>query len=217
MVRIVSRALARAAQRAGVVDERIIDAMRDLDRAPFLPEDLRHRADDDGPVPIGHEQTASQPSLQARMLEALQLTHDDTVLEVGTGAGYQTALLARLAARVVSVEIDADLAARARDALAEDAVGDVHLVVGDGLAGWPAGAPYDAMVVSFTIDDVPDRLAAQLRDGGRIVAPIASHDDGDDPYGRSGRSDVTVLRRVGDELVAEQVVCGAYFVAARSH
>jgi protein-L-isoaspartate(D-aspartate) O-methyltransferase len=158
----------------GLRDPRVLEAMGAVARHRLVPEALRHRAYDDRPLPIGERQTISAPEVVAVMTEALGLRGDETVLEVGTGSAYQAAVLARLAARVISVERIPSLANRARSAL--DALGVTNVIVqlGDGTRGWPALAPYAAIVVTAGGPDVPAPLLAQLAPGGRLVGPFGS-------------------------------------------
>lgn len=159
---------------AGVRDSRVLDAVRAVPRAAFVPEGHEHEAGFDAPVVLPHGQTTSQPSLVARMVEALGLTGEERVLEVGTGYGYQTALLAHLATFVVSIERYADLAASARENLARQGISNAEVVAGDGTQGVPERAPYDALIVSAAFPEVPAPLVQQLRVGGRAVQPIGS-------------------------------------------
>jgi protein-L-isoaspartate(D-aspartate) O-methyltransferase len=164
--------LAVAARAAGVADLRVLEAIRRTPRAAFVPGAYVSRAYDDAPVPIPHGQVTTQPSLSAAMIAALGLTGAEKVFEVGTGYGYQTALLARLAARVVSIDIWPDLAARARRNLAAQGIGNVVVLAGDGTGGAGEFAPFDAILVSAACPHVPSPLVAQLRAGGRLVQPI---------------------------------------------
>jgi protein-L-isoaspartate(D-aspartate) O-methyltransferase len=164
--------LAMAARAAGVTDPRVLEAMRRTPRVAFVPGAYASRACDDAPVPIPHGQVTTQPSLSAAMIAALGLTGAEKVFEVGTGYGYQAALLARLAARVVSIDIWPDLADRARRNLAAQGIGNVVVLAGDGTGGAPDFAPFDAIVVSAACPRVPPPLEAQLRTGGRLVQPI---------------------------------------------
>ena len=164
--------LAAFAEAAGVTDRRVLEAMRRTPRAEFVSAAYADRAYDDWPVPIPHNQVTTQPSLSAAMIAALGLAGAERVLEIGAGYGYQTALLARLAAWVVSIEIWPDLAARARRNLAAAGIGNVIVLVGDGTEGAPDHAPFDAVLVSAAFPRVPPPLAAQLRAGGRLVQPI---------------------------------------------
>lgn len=154
----------------GITDERVLAAMEAVPRHRFVPRHQRRRAHDDRALGIGHGQTISQPWVVARMVEALELGPDDVVLDVGAGSGYATAVLARLAGRVVAVEQDPDLAERARGMLVEE--DHVRVVHGDGRDGSPADAPFDAVHVAAAATDVPPALLDQLGDGGRLVMPV---------------------------------------------
>jgi protein-L-isoaspartate(D-aspartate) O-methyltransferase len=157
----------------GIADEHVLQAMLRVSRHEFVPEAYRSQAYEDHPLPIGEGQTISQPYIVAIMLEALALQPTDTVLEVGTGSGYATALLAELTARVISVERSALLAAGAAQTLSRLGYNDVNVVVGDGSQGFAAGAPYDAILVSAATAAVPQALVSQLRaDGGRMIIPV---------------------------------------------
>jgi protein-L-isoaspartate(D-aspartate) O-methyltransferase len=157
----------------GIADERVLEAMLRIPRHEFVPEAYRQQAYEDHPLPIGDGQTISQPYIVAIMLEALAVQPTDTVLEVGTGSGYVTALLTELSGRVVSVERYPALAAGAQQVLSELGYKNVNVVVGDGSLGFPAGAPYDAILVSAATAAVPPALLAQLReDGGRMIIPV---------------------------------------------
>ena len=164
--------LVLAARAAGVRDARVLDAIAAVPRAAFVPDTYVAAADENRPLPIPHGQVTTQPSLSAIMIAALRLGGDEQVLEIGSGYGYQTALLARLAAHVVSVEIWPDLADRARRNLAARGIANVLVVAGDGTQGYPDGAPYDAVLVSAAFPVVPPPLVSQLRQGGRLVQPI---------------------------------------------
>ncbi len=157
----------------GVGDPAVLAAMSAVPRHRFVDPAQSDAAYADTPLPIGHGQTISQPEMVAVMLEALGLTGDEHVLEVGTGSGYQAALLGQLARDVVTVEIVPELAARAREALAATGADNVRVHLGDGSLGWPAGAPYDAIVVAAAAPRVPAPLVDQLADGGRLVLPVA--------------------------------------------
>ena len=169
----MDEALASRLRAEGIRDERVIAAMARLDRARFIPRRWRAEAGADRPVPIGEGQTTSQPSLVALMTEALALCGDERVLEVGTGSGYQAAVLAPLCAELFSVERLPGLAARAR-ALLQGELGlvNVRLRVGDGAAGWPEEAPFDRILVTAAAPEVPPTLCAQLAPGGRLLAPV---------------------------------------------
>ena len=157
----------------GIADERVLQAMLRVRRHEFVPQADRAHAYEDHPLPIGEGQTISQPYMVAIMLAVLSPQPTDTVLEVGTGSGYVTALLAELSARVVSVERSAALAAGAKQVLSDLAYRNVNVVVGDGREGFPGSAPYDAVLVSAATAEVPQPLLSQLRaDGGRMVVPV---------------------------------------------
>lgn len=158
----------------GISDPRVLDAFLRVPRHEFIPEPYRDRAYDDHPLPIGDAQTISQPYIVAIMLEALELKPTDKVLEVGTGSGYVTALLAELTAQVYSVERHPALAAEAQRALTTLGYTNVEIVIGDGTAGLPAYAPYDAIIVSAATSEVPPALVSQLRDGGRMIIPVGA-------------------------------------------
>ena len=154
-----------------------LEVLRTFDLVPrhlFLPESVQHRAYEDAPIPIGFQQTASQPSLQALYLKLLQLQPTDRVLEVGTGSGFQTALLAHLAAHVYSVERIRELSLRARNAIDQLRITNVALLVGDGTIGWSRFAPYDAILVAAGAPSVPPALIDQLATGGRLLIPIGT-------------------------------------------
>jgi protein-L-isoaspartate(D-aspartate) O-methyltransferase len=194
--------LAAAARAAGVADPLVLDAVRRTPRAAFVPAACADRAYDDRPVPIPHGQVTSQPSLCAAMIAALRLDGTQQVLEVGTGYGYQTALLARLAARVVSIEIWPDLAERARRNLAAQGIGNVIVLAADGTEGTPGHAPFDAIVVSAAFPRVPPPLAAQLRAGGRLVQPV----------GPGGAEQVVLYEKDEHGLRRVRVLTAASFV-----
>ena len=160
----------------GISDPRVLDAMLRVPRHEFVPEPYRAQAYEDHPLPIGDGQTISQPYIVALMLESLQLTPNDKVLEVGTGSGYVTALLAELAAQVFSIERHASLAESARSVLAALGYTNIGVFTGDGALGLTAGAPFDAILVSAAALRVPPALPSQLGDGGRMIIPIGSPD-----------------------------------------
>jgi protein-L-isoaspartate(D-aspartate) O-methyltransferase len=160
----------------GVTDSRVLDAMLRVPRHEFVPATFRAEAYEDHPLPIGDDQTISQPYVVAVMLDLLQLTPTDTVLEIGTGSGYVTALLAELAAQVFSIERHPALASNARSVLAGLGYANVHVFTGDGTLGFPAHAPFDAVLVSAAALNVPPTLLSQLREGGRMVIPVGSFD-----------------------------------------
>jgi protein-L-isoaspartate(D-aspartate) O-methyltransferase len=156
----------------GIKDRRVLAAMERVPRERFVPEHLRWASYDDKPLPIGQNQTISQPYIVAFMTELLELKPTDRVLEIGTGSGYQTAVLARLAEQVSSIEILPELGERARKTLAALDFANVEIRIGDGFYGWEERAPFDAILVTAAAARIPERLAAQLRDGGRLVMPL---------------------------------------------
>jgi protein-L-isoaspartate(D-aspartate) O-methyltransferase len=169
--------LVEAARRAGVRDERVLEALEQVPRAAFAPPEVGGDPYLDVPLPIPHAQVTTQPSLVAKMLEALSLGGSEQALEIGTGYGFQTALLARLTAFVWSIERWEDLAATARANLSAYGAGSVEVVVGDGSEGLGDHAPYDAVIVSAAFPTVPPPLVEQLAEGGRLVAPLGSGGD----------------------------------------
>jgi protein-L-isoaspartate(D-aspartate) O-methyltransferase len=170
------RALIETIREQGVTDLEILRLFDEVPRHLFLPEAMWPRAYEDAPIPIGFQQTASQPSLQAHYLEILRPGPDDKVLELGTGSGFLTALLARMADRVYSVERVRELSVRARGALDELGIKNVALMVGDGTIGWRKYAPFDVIVVSAASPSVPEALEGQLADGGRMLIPVGDRE-----------------------------------------
>ena len=160
----------------GIADPRVLAAMGELPRERFVPREWADRAYADSPLPLGPDQTISQPYIVALMLEAAALHAGDRVLEIGTGSGYQAALLAQLGAETYSVELDPVLAARAAETLRQAGCGDVHLRVCDGRAGWPDAAPFSAILVTAAAASVPPALTDQLADGGRLLIPVGPVD-----------------------------------------
>ncbi|HXM67948.1 MAG TPA: protein-L-isoaspartate(D-aspartate) O-methyltransferase [Candidatus Acidoferrum sp.] len=160
----------------GISDPRVLDAMLRVPREEFVPAPYCGQAYEDHPLPIGNDQTISQPYIVAVMLEAIQLTPASRVLEIGTGSGYVTALLAELAGEVVSVERHPALAEKAREVLAALGYGNVQVIIGDGTLGIPAAAPFDAILVSAAAAELPRSLAAQLSDTGRMIVPVGTND-----------------------------------------
>jgi protein-L-isoaspartate(D-aspartate) O-methyltransferase len=196
-----ARMVERQLRRREIHDERVLAAMGEVPREAFLPEGLRDKAYADAALPIAKEQTISQPWIVAAICQALELTGSELVLEVGTGSGYSAAVLAQLAAHVVSIERHEPLSRAAAGVLSALGIGNVELVVGDGSLGVPDRAPFDAIACHATAPAAPPALLGQLADGGRLVVPIAA-DDADM---------LTVLRR-RDEQIEQELIGPCRFV-----
>ncbi len=194
--------LVRVLRAEGIRDRRILAAFRRVPRARFVPSAAAGQAYLDEPIRIPHGQVTTQPSLIAKMVSALALTGTERVLEVGTGLGFQTAILARLAREVISVERFPALAEQARANLAAARVTRVTVVIGDGTLGVPEHAPYQAIVVAAASPQVPEPLVEQLAPGGRLVHPV----------GPGGHEQVTAFHKEADQLVADARLTPAYFV-----
>ena len=171
------RRLVEALQENGINDLSVLRAFEQTPRHLFVPSGVRHRAYEDSALPIGSGQTISQPSVHARYLQLLKLSGHETVLEIGTGSGYQTALLSHLSARVFSIERVPELLERARDAIEACGARNVSLMLGDGTLGWRQHAPYDAILVSAAAPEVPRPLLEQLAEGGRLIVPIGDMEE----------------------------------------
>ncbi|HEX2392267.1 MAG TPA: protein-L-isoaspartate(D-aspartate) O-methyltransferase [Solirubrobacterales bacterium] len=185
-----ARMVERQLRARGIGDERVLAAMGRVPRELFLPPALRGRAYADSALPIGEEQTISQPWIVAAICQALELGGRERVLEVGTGSGYSTCVLALLAASVLSIERHESLSRQAAQALAALEVDNVELVVGDGSRGVPERAPFDAIAVHASAPEPPAALVDQLADGGRLVVPVASEE----------YDELVLLRRHGERL-----------------
>ena len=183
-----------------IKDERVLEAMREVPRHLFVPIDLRHLAYADAPLPIGHRQTISQPYIVALMTELLQIGEEDTVLEIGTGSGYQAAILAHIANQVYTVERISKLAQDAKEVFKTLGIENIHVFERDGSAGLPEYAPYEAIIVTAAAPRVPQPLQEQLADGGRLVLPVG---------GREGQI-LERWRRKGDELKNERIAPVAF-------
>lgn len=182
----------------GIRDERVLTAMARVPRHEFVADPYRAQAYDDNPLPIGEGQTISQPYIVALMLEMLELSEEDIVLEIGTGSGYQTALLAQLSRHVYSIERHPTLAANAQAALARLGYTNVTIEVGDGSKGLPAHAPFDGIVVSAAAPDLPQALFEQLKEGGRLVVPVGPTE---------AQFLQLVTKKEGKPVLSEQIPC----------
>ncbi len=171
------RRLIEELQRKGIRDLAVLKAFDDVPRHRFVPTGVQHRAYEDAPLPIGHGQTISQPWVHARYLETLALTGTERVLEIGTGSGFETALLAQLGGPVFTIERIAPLAEQARANLAACGVEHVTQRVGDGTLGWPEEAPFDAILVGAASPDVPQPLLDQLSVGGQLLIPVGDREE----------------------------------------
>lgn len=159
----------------GVKDKKVLEAMGKVPRHLFVPEDIRHLAYADRPLPIGEGQTISQPYIVALMTECLSLKGNEKVLEIGTGSGYQAAVLAELVDSIFTIEIIEDLAMRARKTLSKVGYTNVFVKVGDGYFGWPEHAPFDGIIVTCAPESIPQPLIDQLSEGGRMVIPVGDY------------------------------------------
>ena len=160
--------------RRGLTDPRLLAAFEQVPRHLFVPVEYWNAAYEDGPLPIGQEQTISQPYIVALMTDLLDLEGNECVLEVGTGSGYQAAILASMAREVHTIEYIPALSLRAGTVLEELGIENVHLHIGDGSLGWPKSAPYDAILVTAAAPKTPDHLLHQLKDGGKLVLPVGA-------------------------------------------
>jgi protein-L-isoaspartate(D-aspartate) O-methyltransferase len=195
------RALINRLQERGIRDMSVLQAFDRVPRHLFVPQAVGHRAYEDSPLPIGFGQTASQPSLQAMYMQLLEIGPNDKVLEIGTGSGFQTAVLALLADRVYSVERIRELSTRARDVLDGMRLSNVALLVGDGTIGWSRYAPYDAILVAAGGPEIPQPLMDQMADGGRMLVPVGTRE----------AQRLVLVRRLGDQFYSEDVL-GCTFV-----
>ena len=210
---ITAPALAQnyAAERRNMVDQQIVkrgirttqvvEAMRNVKRHVFVPERYRHLAYSDRPLPIGHQQTISQPYIVALMTELAEVRSGDRVLEVGTGSGYQAAVLAELAESVFTVEIVEELAKTARNRLHKLGYDNVHVRMGDGFRGWPEHAPFDAILVTAAPPEIPGPLKEQLAPGGRLVIPVGE-----------GWQELKVVEKTADGPLKKRTVIPVQFV-----
>lgn len=156
----------------GISSEKVVDAFKNVKRHLFVPDDLQRRAYEDRPLPIGYNQTISQPYIVALMTEVLDLKESDKVLEIGTGSGYQAAILAEIVDEVYTIEIVEPLGKKARERLNELEYNNVEVKIGNGYKGWPEHAPFDAIIVTAAPTEIPEPLKEQLADGGKMIIPV---------------------------------------------
>ena len=189
------RRLVEYLQQQGIRDLAVLHAIDLTPRHLFVPTGVRHRAYEDSALPIGNGQTISQPSIHARYLELLKLTGKEKVLEIGTGSGYQTALLSQLAAQVFSIERIAPLLDSARETIRQIGSRNISFLLGDGTLGWRQYAPYDAILVGAAAPDVPATYKEQLTEGGRLLIPLGDREE----------QTLYMFTRNGDELRREEI------------
>ncbi len=175
-LRARQRMVERQIEARGITDPRILGAMKEIPRHLFVPDTYRSAAYDDGPLPIGHGQTISQPFIVALMTDMLEIGPDDRVLEIGAGSGYQAAILGRLAREVITIERLPDIAALARRNLERVGVSNVTVVEANGTLGYAEGAPYQGIIVTAAAPEVPEPLIDQLAERGRLVIPVGSRE-----------------------------------------
>ena len=185
----------------GVKDEAVLAAMARVPRHLFVPEDVQPFAYEDRPLPIGRDQTISQPYIVAYMTEMLRVSKTDTVLEIGTGSGYQAAVLSGLVREVLSIEIEPELADRARRVLAENGYRNVQVRTGDGYRGWPERAPFERIIVTAAPPQIPGALVDQLAAGGRMVVPVGT-----------ALQEMVIVTKRADGTVSQERTIGVRFV-----
>lgn len=190
------RRLVEILQDQGIRDLTVLHAMNEVPRHVFVPTGVRHRAYEDSALPIGNGQTISQPSIHARYLELLQLTGKEKVLEIGTGSGYQTALLSKLASQVFSVERVAPLLDKARETLGQLGLKNISYLLGDGTLGWRQYGPYDAILVGAAAPSVPPAYKDQLVEGGKLLIPL----------GDKGEQTLALFTKRGDTLERRDIL-----------
>jgi len=185
----------------GISDARIIEAMNNIHREDFVPQHLHSQAYYDGPLPIGNGQTISQPYIVALMTEELRVNPACEVLEIGTGSGYQTAILTKICKRVYTIERFAELSASAQSVLGRLGITNIEFHVGDGSSGWPQEKPFDRIIITAAVPEMPEPLIEQLKEGGIAVAPV----------GGAGVQDLVVFQKKRNTLI-QTAVCGVRFV-----
>ena len=186
-----------------VLDPRVMKAMEEVPREVFVPDDMKHFAFENGPLPIGHGQTISQPYIVALMSDLLQTQDDHVVLEIGTGSGYQTAILSRLVRQVYSIEVVSELGEISAGRLKDLGYTNVECRIGNGYAGWPEHAPYNGIIVTAAATHIPQPLVEQLVTGGRLVIPVG------EPY--EAQELMVVPRGEGDHIDVREIL-GVAFV-----
>ncbi len=189
------RRLVEMLQDQGIRNLSVLHAIDQIPRHLFIPTGVRHRAYEDSALPIGNGQTISQPSIHARYLELLKLEGTERVLEIGTGSGYQTALLARLASQVFSIERLAPLLDKAREVLQQMGTSNISFMLGDGTLGWRQFAPFDAILVGAAAPEIPEAYVEQLADNGRLLIPLGDRDE----------QILHLFTRRGDELEKQDI------------
>jgi protein-L-isoaspartate(D-aspartate) O-methyltransferase len=185
----------------GIADERVLQAMRTVPREKFVPEEMASRAYEDRPLPIGQGQTISQPYIVAYMTEALGVLNGHRVLEIGTGSGYQAAILGELAREVYTIEIVPELARRAADTLRTLGYAHVRVRAGDGYAGWPEEAPFDRIIVTAAPEQIPQPLIDQLAVAGRLVVPVGA---------QGGAQWITIVEKTEQGIVQRRTIPVAF-------
>ncbi len=204
MVSVVEEEVRLLSPETGIkeIDPRILDAMRAVPRHDFVPDEIKAYAYNNHPLPIGHGQNLAAPLLIALMTHLAEVKPDDVIFETGTGAGYHAAVLSRLVKKIYSVEVIEPLAEQAARRLRDRHDDNVQVQVGDGYEGWPAHAPYDAMIIKESLDHLPVTLLRQLKPGGRLVMPLGPAD---------GAQDLTVIRRTADGRLTQKSIMPVRF------
>ena len=188
-------------KRRGIEDPEVLQAMREVDRELFIPEDMRHKAYYDGPLPIGKGQTISQPFIVAYMAQELNLNPDDIVLEIGTGCGYNAAVMSKLVNHVYSIEVIDWLAEYAKENLKAAGIENISTRLRDGYKGWPEKGPFDAIALTAAPPSIPEPLKQQLKNGGRLLAPVGVK-----------RQSLKLLERTGQDTFKEKELLLVSFV-----